>query len=116
MTAKEIAEKREVSRYFLPKDGKHKWEKVYEFTPEQLQEYADALCKEQRSACLEAYEDDWESESILTAPQPEAFRFPQSKRERVKDAIRRWQESSKVPMYDDLANQIDKIYKEVEKS
>ena len=40
-------------------------------------------------------------------------RFPQqSKRERVKEAIRSWQESSKVPMYDDLADQIDKIYKE----
>jgi len=39
-------------------------------------------------------------------------RFPQSKRERVKEAIRSWQESSKVPMYDDLADQIDKIYTE----
>ena len=39
-------------------------------------------------------------------------RFSQSKRERVKEAIRSWQESSKVPMYDDLADQIDKIYKE----
>jgi len=73
MTAKEIAEKRKVSRYFLPKDGNVEWEKVYDFTPEQLQEYADALCKEQRSACLEAYKDTWKSESILTAPQPEAL-------------------------------------------
>ena len=73
MTAKEIAEKREVSRYFLPKDAKVEWVKVYGFTPEQLQEYADALCREQRSSCLEAYEDDWKSESILTAPQPEAL-------------------------------------------
>ena len=71
MTAKEIAEKRKVSRYFLPKDGNVEWEKVYDFTPEQLQEFVDALCKEQRSACLEAYEDDWKSESILTATQPE---------------------------------------------
>ena len=39
-------------------------------------------------------------------------RFPQSKRERVKEAIRRWQESSKVPMYDDLADQILKITEE----
>ena len=39
-------------------------------------------------------------------------RFPQSKRDRVKEAIRSWQESSKVPMYDDLADQIDKIYTE----
>ena len=39
-------------------------------------------------------------------------RFPQSKRDRIKEAIRSWQESSKVPMYDDLADQIDKIYKE----
>ena len=37
-------------------------------------------------------------------------RFPQqSKRERVKEAIRSWQESSKVPMYDELADQILKI-------
>ena len=73
MTAKEIAEKRKVTRYFLPKDGKVEWGKVYEFTPEQLQEFVDALCKEQRSSCLEAYEDDWKSTSILTAPQPEAL-------------------------------------------
>ena len=39
-------------------------------------------------------------------------RFPQSKRERVKEAIRRWQESSTVPLYDDLANQILKITEE----
>ena len=63
-TAKEIAKKR-----------KAQWcgEYMYMFTPEQLQEFADALCKEQRSACLEAYEDDWKSASILTAPQPEAL-------------------------------------------
>ena len=43
----------------------------------------------------------------------EHVRFPQqSKWDRVKEAIRSWQESSKVPMYDDLADQIDKIYKE----
>ena len=40
-------------------------------------------------------------------------RFPQqSKRDRIKEAIRSWQESSNVPMYDDLADQIDKIYTE----
>ena len=40
-------------------------------------------------------------------------RFPQqSKRDRVKEAIRRWQESSTVPMYDDLADQILKITEE----
>ena len=42
----------------------------------------------------------------------EHVRFPQSKRDRIKETIRSWQESSKVPMYDDLADQIDKIYKE----
>ena len=62
MTAKEITEK-----CYSPLMGK------YVFDDEELQEYADALCKEQRSACLEAYEDDWKSESILTAPQPEAL-------------------------------------------
>ena len=62
MTAKEIAEECYSSSMGM-----------YVFTTEQLQEYADALCKEQRSACLEAYEDDWKSESILTAPQPEAL-------------------------------------------
>jgi len=46
---------------------------LYVFDDEDLQAYADALCKEQRSACLEAYEDTWKSESILTAPQPEAL-------------------------------------------
>ena len=71
MTAKEIAKKCKV--YDFPQKGDNiEWGKMYEFTPEQLQEYADALCEEQRSACLEAYEDDWKSESILTAPQPEA--------------------------------------------
>ena len=40
-------------------------------------------------------------------------RFPQqSKWDRVKEAIRSWQESSKVPMYDDLADQILKITEE----
>ena len=82
MTAKEIAEKRKVSRYFLPKDGSVKWGKVYEFTPEQLQEYADALCKEQREKCFR-YADGSVKElgglnqhmrhKILTAPQPEAL-------------------------------------------
>ena len=62
MTAKEITEK-----CYSPLMGK------YVFDDEDLQAYADALCKEQRSACLEAYEDDWKSESILTAPQPEAL-------------------------------------------
>ena len=64
MTAKEIASEHAtgINEY-----------RVYMFTPEELQAYADALCKEQRSACLEAYEDDWKSESILTAPQPEAL-------------------------------------------
>ena len=42
-----------------------------------------------------------------------AVRYPQkSKRDRIKEAIRSWQESSKVPMYDDLANQILKITEE----
>ena len=62
MTAKEITEK-----CYSPLMGK------YVFDDEDLQAYADALCKEQRSACLEAYEDDWKSESILTATQPEAL-------------------------------------------
>ena len=61
MTAKEIAE-----QLYNPLMG------MYVCDDEDLQAYADALCKEQRSACLEAYEDDWKSESILTAPQPEA--------------------------------------------
>ena len=40
-------------------------------------------------------------------------RFPQqSKRGRILEAIRSWQESSKVPMYDDLADQILKITEE----
>jgi len=39
-------------------------------------------------------------------------RFPQqSKRDRIKEAIRSWQESSTVP-FDDLADQIEKIYTE----
>ena len=59
MTAKEIAKDR---------NGR-----IYQFTREELQAYANALCEEQRSACLEAYEDTWKSESILTAPQPEAL-------------------------------------------
>ena len=62
MTAKEIAEEHA--------NGINEY-RVYMFTTEQLKAYADALCKEQRSSCLEAYEDDWKSESILTAPQPE---------------------------------------------
>ena len=62
MTAKEITEE-----CYSPLMGK------YVFDDEDLQAYADALCKEQRSYCLEAYEDDWKSESILTAPQPEAL-------------------------------------------
>ena len=62
MTAKEIAEE-----CYSSMMGK------YVFDDEDLQEYADALCKEQRSSCLEAYEDDWKSESILTATQPEAL-------------------------------------------
>ena len=39
-------------------------------------------------------------------------RLSQSKRDRIKEAIRSWQESSTVPMYDELADQIDKIYTE----
>ena len=39
-------------------------------------------------------------------------RFPQSKRDRIKEAIRSWQESSTVPLYDDLADQILKITEE----
>ena len=66
MTAKEIAYKATV----VPPQVETV---LYMFTPEELKEYADALCEEQRSACLEAYEDDWKSESILTAPQPEAL-------------------------------------------
>ena len=62
MTAKEITEK-----CYSPLMGK------YVFDDEDLQAYADSLCQEQRSACLEAYEDDWKSESILTATQPEAL-------------------------------------------
>ena len=68
MTAKEIAKKATVEVIDWTPNGR-----VYQFTTEQLQEYADALCKDQRSACLEAYEDDWKSESILTAPQPEGI-------------------------------------------
>ena len=64
MTAKEIAKEHA--------NGINEY-RVYMFTPEELQAYADALCKEQRSDCLEAYEDTWKSESILTAPQPEAL-------------------------------------------
>ena len=76
MTAKEITEKREVSRYFLPKDGNVEWEKVYEFTPEQLQEYADALCREQIESCHLAWtkasrDQNVEAEAILNAPQPD---------------------------------------------
>ena len=42
-----------------------------------------------------------------------AVRFPQqSKRDRIKEAIISWQYSSTFPLYDDLANQIDKIYTE----
>ena len=71
MTAKEIAEEHAtgINEY-----------RVYMFTPEELQGYANALCKEQRELCAEeaevehhwrdgeAYIDkDW----ILNAPQPE---------------------------------------------
>ena len=73
MTAKEIAEKRKVSRYFLPKDGKVEWGKVYEFTPEQLQEFVDALCKEQRELCHEHEYDLDKDFPILESPQPEAL-------------------------------------------
>ena len=66
MTAKEIAYKATV----VPPQVETV---LYMFTAEELQAYADALCEEQRSACLEAYEDTWKSESILTAPQPEAL-------------------------------------------
>ena len=68
MTAKEMTIKVTVEVIDWTPNGR-----VYQFTAEELQAYADALCKEQRSACLEAYEDDWKSESILTAPQPEAL-------------------------------------------
>ena len=66
MTAKEITEK-----CYSPLMGK------YVFDDEELQAYADALCKEQRLRCAEqtypysgTYIDkDW----ILNAPQPEAL-------------------------------------------
>ena len=66
-TAKEIAaEVKNVNEWTIAHG-------LYVFDKEKLKAYADALCKEQRSSCLEAYEDDWKSESILTAPQPEAL-------------------------------------------
>ena len=73
MTAKEIAEKWKVKEIDPWEDQSAKWAVgLYVFTAEELQSFVDALCKEQRSACLEAYEDTWKSASILTAPQPEA--------------------------------------------
>ena len=48
--------------------------------------------------------------NVLTCTE---VRFPQqSKRDRILEAIRSWQESSKVPMYDDLADLILKIMEE----
>ena len=67
MTAKEITEK-----CYSPLMGK------YVFDDEDLQAYADALCKEQIESCHLAWtkasrDQNVEAESILTAPQPEAL-------------------------------------------
>ena len=66
MKAKEIAE-----QYYNHMTG------MYVFDDEDLQEYANALCKEQRRLCVRGWvntPDDRirEYKSILTAPQPEA--------------------------------------------
>ena len=67
MTAKEIAEE-----CYSSMMGK------YVFDDEDLQEYADALCEEQREKCVAGWErspDDplKEHDAILNATQPEAL-------------------------------------------
>ena len=67
MKAKEITEK-----CYSPLMGK------YVFDDEDLQDYADALCKEQRKMCVGSWEsspDDplKEHDAILNATQPEAL-------------------------------------------
>ena len=77
MKAKDIAKKCKV--YGFPQKGDNiEWGKMYEFAPEELQDYADALCEEQRKKCVESWEwspDDTlkEHNAILNAPQPEAL-------------------------------------------
>ena len=81
MTAKEIAQKRKVKEIDPWEDQSAKWAVgKYVFTPDELQAYADALCKEQREKCFR-YADGSVKElgglnqhmrhKILTAPQPE---------------------------------------------
>ena len=75
MTAKEIANK-------LAEVPPHVATVLYMFTAEELQAYADALCREQREKCFR-YADGSVKElgglnqhmrhKILTAPQPEAL-------------------------------------------
>ena len=66
MTAKEIAE-----QLYNPLIG------FYVFDDEDLQEYAYALCKEQRESCLDRWANTRDSQigehlAIRNAPQPEA--------------------------------------------
>ena len=64
MTAKEIAEECYSSSMGM-----------YVFDDEDLKEYANALCKEQREKCLEKYSRAYgavnEANAIARAPQPE---------------------------------------------
>ena len=73
MKAKEIAKKATVEVIDWTPNGR-----VYQFTTEQLQEYAYALCKEQRESCLDRWANTRDSQigehlAIRNAPQPEAL-------------------------------------------